>query len=581
MKKSFLSFALLFPSVYLFSQLYGPAWADPIGGNSSLFIPTIAVNPNNGDFYTTGDFYGTPDFDPGSGVTELESSATDAYIAKYNSSGALLWVISFSSNGEDFNNIGRDIVYKDGSIYAYGHFGGTVDFDPGEEVYEVTAESSHDLYIVKLDENGNFDWVSTISSETVILARGLDVDTSENGGIFISGSFQGLQQFDPNSDDYTFTSTFQEDGYLCKFDLDGNFIWAITMRSHLQCNVEDVIASNAGDGHCFIGGQFFWDLDVDTSSNELFVDEDDDNSIEGFVAEIDENGQVVWYKIIYSSDVFSLNSMALVQGPQPGIVFTGSFQGTVDFDPGAGEVAATSLGFWRDIFIEKLDLTGNYLWSYAAGGDEYDFGWELATTNDGQVFATGSFEEGMDFDWSSENFQVEEFGESDAYVVHLDSDGTLLDVLSIGGSSQENGSAIATDGVGNIYTGGTFRSNVCTVGDFELENAVPGDFAFDNYIAKFSLSDIPDFIGESEKNNLRVFPNPSEGLYVVDLSRLSGTSEITCFDATGKLLESFITSGPQLQLDLTEFSSGIYILKVINDSAVFTHQLVKEDVNEQ
>jgi hypothetical protein len=580
MKKTTLSFALLVQSLFMFSQLYGPAWADPIGGNSSLFIPTIAVNPNNGDFYTTGDFYGNCDFDPGSGTSILTTSSTDAYIGKYNSSGELLWAINFESVSGNASSTSRDIVLKDGNIYAYGHFGGTVDFDPGSDEYEVSAESSHDLFIVKLDVDGNFLWVSTISSETLLDARGLSVDTSENGGIYVSGSFQGLQAFHPNSEDYTFTSTYLEDGYTIKFDLEGNFMWAITMRSHLECKVEEVMASNAGDGHSFICGQFNWDIDVDTSENELFIDEDEDNSMEGFVAELDENGQVVWYKILYSSNTIHLTGMAFCPGSEPGIVITGSFQGTVDFDPGIEESLVSSVGSWRDIYVEKLDMTGNYLWSYAAGGDNYDFGWELATTNDGQVFATGSFEEGMDFDWSSDNFQVAEYGGGDAYVVHLDSDGTLLDVQTIGGPSQENGTAIATDGVGNVYTGGTFRSDVCTVGSFELENTVPGDFAFDNYITKFSLSDIPDFIGEIQKNTLEVYPNPSTGLYLIDLSKLSGTSEISTYSAAGKLLNKFNSSGPKLQLDLRTFDSGLYVIKVINNAAVFTQQIIKEDVNE-
>jgi hypothetical protein len=46
---------------------------------------------------------------------------------------------------------------------------------------------------------------------------------------------------------------------------------------------------------------------------------------------------------------------------------TGYFQGTVDFDPGAGTVNLSSAGS-DDIFVQKLDASGNLVWARGMGG---------------------------------------------------------------------------------------------------------------------------------------------------------------------------------------------------------------------
>ncbi|MCB0771599.1 MAG: SBBP repeat-containing protein, partial [Flavobacteriales bacterium] len=41
---------------------------------------------------------------------------------------------------------------------------------------------------------------------------------------------------------------------------------------------------------------------------------------------------------------------------------TGYFQGTVDFDPGAGTTNLTSEGS-LDVYVQKLNATGNFVWA--------------------------------------------------------------------------------------------------------------------------------------------------------------------------------------------------------------------------
>ena len=69
---------------------------------------------------------------------------------------------------------------------------------------------------------------------------------------------------------------------------------------------------------------------------------------------------------------------------------TGSFTGTVDFDPGTGTVNLTSVGL-EDIFVTKSDSSGGFLWARRFGGTGADRGLGISVTATGSAVLTGSF----------------------------------------------------------------------------------------------------------------------------------------------------------------------------------------------
>ena len=69
-----------------------------------------------------------------------------------------------------------------------------------------------------------------------------------------------------------------------------------------------------------------------------------------------------------------------------GNVYTsGAFSGTGDFDPGSGVANLTSAGF-QDIFISKLDASGNFVWAKQMGGAEFDFGLSVEVDAAGNLY---------------------------------------------------------------------------------------------------------------------------------------------------------------------------------------------------
>lgn len=109
-----------------------------------------------GNVYVAGDFAGSVDFDPGPGLTALAATGLDAFVAKYTAAGALLWVRVAGSWGSDQ---GKSVaVGQDGSVYVLGYFSDTVDFAPGPATYTLTSAGGPDVFLWKLDADGNFMW---------------------------------------------------------------------------------------------------------------------------------------------------------------------------------------------------------------------------------------------------------------------------------------------------------------------------------------------------------------------------------------------------------------------------------------
>ncbi len=84
---------------------------------------------------------------------------------------------------------------------------------------------------------------------------------------------------------------------------------------------------------------------------------------------------------------------AAISGDGSGNVYvTGLFAGTVVF----GSLMLTSAG-GTDVFVAKLDTSGNWLWAVRAGGADYEHGYGIHTTSGGVSYITGYFQDSADF----------------------------------------------------------------------------------------------------------------------------------------------------------------------------------------
>jgi len=156
--KALICILLVFTSsLLLHAQAPHFSWVKQVGG-SGYESATSIIQDASGNIYTTGVFKNTVDFDPGPGIFNLTASEDNIFILKLDANGNFIWA-KHCANTSSGSSYGAGIAMDaQNNIYVTGTFSGTVDFDPGPASVTVSANTV-EIFILKLDFNGNFSWV--------------------------------------------------------------------------------------------------------------------------------------------------------------------------------------------------------------------------------------------------------------------------------------------------------------------------------------------------------------------------------------------------------------------------------------
>ncbi|MDQ3100956.1 MAG: T9SS type A sorting domain-containing protein, partial [Bacteroidota bacterium] len=146
------------------------------------------------------------------------------------------------------------------------------------------------------------------------------------------------------------------------------------------------------------------------------------------------------------------------------IYTVGYFEGTADLDPDAIQVLnMTSMGGY-DMFISKLNASGDLIWADQIGSIGFDQAMAIAVDTSGthSVYLTGAFQGTVDFDPGPQVVALTSIGDFDAFVLKLTGSGDLDWVKSFGGTSYEYGMGLSLDPSGNgmVHTVGYFSGSV-------------------------------------------------------------------------------------------------------------------------
>lgn len=381
-------------------------WAIRMGGTGPQSASAIALD-NSGNIYLAGNFNNTIDLDPGSGFAGFTSlGAQDVFIAKYDPSGNYVWSKQF---GSIYHEAASDIAIDgSGNVLTCGQFTGTTDFDPNAGTVNLTAISTSDAYISKLDVNGNYAWAKQIALNGSNVPTSLTADVV--GNIYVTGYYESATDFDPGAGTYTITSAGMQDIFFVKLDANGAFSWAGSMGG----TVADYGRSIALDaaGNILITGEFQGTADLDPTAGVYNLTAVAVKDI--FVAKFNPAG-FTW--AVRLGDTNNEIGYGIATDAGNNIYVTGDFIGTVDFDPGAGSVLISSNGNQRDCFILKLDAAGNYMWAGGFGsaslGDDAFSIYVDASTN---IYTTGYYQGTVDFDPGAGTSTITSGGQLDVFI---------------------------------------------------------------------------------------------------------------------------------------------------------------------
>lgn len=160
--------------------------------------------------YSNGAVFGSTTYSTVSG------SYFDSYIAKYSSSGTLLWV---KTAGGSFDEVAWSLAIDNaGLLYIAGEFNASAFFGPTQLITTGNA----DVFIACYDANGNEQWAKGAGGPLIDRARGIGCD---GNNLFITGQFGNTATFGTS----TLTASDSSDVFFASLDNSGTFLNALSV----------------------------------------------------------------------------------------------------------------------------------------------------------------------------------------------------------------------------------------------------------------------------------------------------------------------------------------------------------------
>ena len=433
-----------------------PSLAFRVGDLNTDVITDMVVDPA-GAIYVAGTFTGSVDFDPGTGSTGITSlGGTDVFVAKYSSVGALVWVSRIGGTDSDrATSLVRD---GSGNLIVGGAFAGSTDFDPGAGNQSLTSLGGEDGFIAKLGPDGSLVWARRFGGIGADQVNGVAVDGA--GRIFATGSFTGSANALPAVSPTIAANGNGQDVFLLGASPAGAISFAFPMGGP-DVDVGQGVAITTG-GLVVVAGTFRSGAAFDPAS--LVVQLTAQGGSDAFLAGYDATGDFQWASGISGLADEEIRVGGLAADLEGGVVATGTFAGTTDFDPRqAFQVTRTSLG-GIDWFAARYDGLGGFRSVFAIGNTGADPAPRPAADVDGTLLLTGWWTGPLDFDPGVGQTTVASFGSggaTDVFVAKYAFEGVLLWMSRFGeGTSladrQNRGTAVVPYPGGGVLTAGQF-----------------------------------------------------------------------------------------------------------------------------
>ncbi len=270
------------------------AWQKTLGGTKYEYLPFALPTPDNGYL-----LIGTTLSDDG--VFTENKGVEDGYVIKIDSLGDVVWQHTFGGSNSDFLTSGA--LTDDGGYMILGYTDsndGDINFNHGYQ----------DVWILKLDANGELIWEKTIGGSHLDFTGG--IKKNDTGGYFVTAhSYSNDGDFDANYG--------AEDGWLLKLDELGGIVWKKNFGGSSTDYIGGINFIN--QGFVFAGASFSRDGDVGNNYGP--------NTTDIWLLQTDTLGNVVWHQNYGGSQVDFPG--ALMATPDNGFILVGRTE-SADFD---------------------------------------------------------------------------------------------------------------------------------------------------------------------------------------------------------------------------------------------------------
>lgn len=455
----------------------------------------LAAHPS-GTLAMLGTFRGTFDTDPGSGVKNVVSKGgIDISIAGFLPEGrleqslpppALAQSFTFGGTGIQLNQAVE--VDQDGNLFLAGYFQGTVDFDPGSAVRNLTATNSGgDIYVAKFDDAGVFQWVRAVSTILPTSDPALYLDVDSLGNVFIAGEYEVSAALGPFNLINADSSPGNRDVFAASLDPDGTFQWANSFGGAGTDEFVDAFSVHQYSGDVALVGTFASATDFNPGvGTDIRVPVGPVGLADAYVVSFTNNGVYRWMRHLAAAGGGEAKPSTVTFDNFANVVVAGDFTGTVNLDTGGSPgLFLTAPGASRDIFVAKFaGVNGVVGPATIFGGDFNEKASALLATDD-DIYLAGEFTGYLNLDALPPLIATDGRDGLDVFILKLDDSLGVQSAISFGGTGQDHVAGLALDGTNSLVVAGDFGGTV----DFDPSGGVARLTGASNdlFVARYDL----------------------------------------------------------------------------------------------
>ena len=350
---------------------------------------------------------------------------TDGYIVKTDKRGTVLWKEKIGGTGQDDLNAITQL--SDGTFLVAG-----VSTSSASGNISDTTSGKEDGLIAKYDANGDKLWDMLVGGSQSDYFN--DIIATADGGFLAIGKSNSSADGKISDKNNGFQSS---DGYIVKFDADGNIEWDNLYGSPESEAFLSAIQTN--DGGFVLAGFAAASINATNTGGEITdVAVAQLLPLDGLLVKFDSTGHMVWNNLYggTSSEYF----YGIKGTPDGGCVVVGE-TGSKDGDLSTGSSGA--IGGQTNALVTKFNSAGVAQWNCAFARGSYLSLKDILQTTDGNFLVAGSV-----------TADPNGFGWSDGFLATINTTGSLMSTKVTGGNRPDGFNAIAFDRDGVFVAAG-------------------------------------------------------------------------------------------------------------------------------